>query len=128
MIRKEEIFIKMMKEVRVKYRFENFRYRRSKGNRSVVGGIRAFTLLRNRMYKCVLPRRIDREPGGVRVAKNRTNFLIYDVVVYMSEVTNMAVCRSSAGGCDQGRSFSKFSHRKCTGLGFCSFFNIGIER
>ena len=47
---------------------------------------------------------IEQEPEGVRVAINRNNFPLYDVVVYMSWVTKMAVCRVSAGGCGEGRS------------------------
>ena len=54
MIREEEIFFKMIKEVRVKYRFENFSYNRRESNWSVVGAV---THLRNRLNKCVLPRK-----------------------------------------------------------------------
>ena len=51
---REEIFFKMIKEVRVKYRFENFSYNQRKVNRSVVGGVGVVTLLRNRLNKCAL--------------------------------------------------------------------------
>ena len=57
MIGEEEIFFKMIKEVRIKNRFENFIYNGGDSNRSVLGGVGAVTLLRNRLNKCMLPRK-----------------------------------------------------------------------
>ena len=54
---REEIFFKMIKEVRVKNRLKNFSYDGGESNRSVVGGVGAVTLLRNRQNKCVLQKR-----------------------------------------------------------------------
>ena len=46
-----------------------------------------------------ITRAIDREPRGVQVAKNRTNFLAYHDVVCTSLFIKMDVCRESGGGC-----------------------------
>ena len=78
MVRKEKVFFKMLKEVRVKNRFENFSYSRRKSNRSVVGGIRAVTLLRHRLYKCMLPgRRVGSsfEYEAKKTTKHRGQFI-----------------------------------------------------
>ena len=47
----------MFDEVGVKQRFENLSNSRSESNRAIVGGVGAVTLLRNRLNKCMLPRR-----------------------------------------------------------------------
>ena len=46
----------MIKEVKVKNRFENFSYN-GESNRSVVGGGVGTVTLRNRLNKCMLPRK-----------------------------------------------------------------------
>ena len=46
----------MFDEVGVKC-FENLSNSRSESNRAIVGRVRAVTLLRNRLNKCMLPRR-----------------------------------------------------------------------
>ena len=47
----------MFDEVGVKQSFENISNSRSESNRAIVGGVGAVTLLRNRLNKCMLPRR-----------------------------------------------------------------------
>ena len=47
----------MFDEVGVKQSFENLSNSRSESNRAIVGGVGAVTLLRNRLNKCMLPRR-----------------------------------------------------------------------
>ena len=47
----------MFDEVRVKQSFENLSNSRSESNRAIVGGVGVVTLLRNRLNKCMLPRR-----------------------------------------------------------------------
>ena len=47
---------KMFKKMRIENRFEDFSNSRSKGNRTIVGGIRAVTFLWSRMNQRVLPR------------------------------------------------------------------------
>ena len=46
----------MVKKLRVKNRFESFCYSRRESNRTIVGGVRAVTLLRHRLNKRMLPR------------------------------------------------------------------------
>ena len=47
----------MFDEVGVKQSFVNLSNSRSESNRAIVGGVRAVTLLKNRLNKCMLPRR-----------------------------------------------------------------------
>ena len=47
----------MLKEFRVKDGFKNFRNTGNKSNRTIVGGLRAVTLLRDRMNEGKLPAR-----------------------------------------------------------------------
>ena len=47
---------KMFKKMGIENRFEDFSNSRSKGNRTIVGGIRAVTFLWSRMNQRVLPR------------------------------------------------------------------------
>ena len=43
---------------------------------------------------------LEREPTGVSLAKNRTNYLCYGMIVGISYFINMAICRAFGGGCD----------------------------
>ena len=54
---KKIVRFKMFDEVGVKQSFENLSKSRSESNRAIVGGVGAVTLLRNRLNKCMLPRR-----------------------------------------------------------------------
>ena len=56
-IGKKIVRFKMFDEVGIKQSFENLGNSRSESNRVIVGGVRAVTLLRNRLNKCMLPRR-----------------------------------------------------------------------
>ena len=56
-IRKKVVRFEMFDEVGVKQSFENLSNSRSESNRAIVGGVGAVTLLRNRLNKCMLPRR-----------------------------------------------------------------------
>ena len=47
----------MFDEVGVEQSFEKLSNSRSESNRAIVGGVGAVTLLRNRLNKCMLPRR-----------------------------------------------------------------------
>ena len=56
---------------------------------------------------------IDWEPRGVNLAGKVTNFHTYHGVGHGSKCKELNVCRSSSGGCGQGRSFSNSPHKKC---------------
>ena len=56
-IGKKIVRFKMFDEVGVKQSFENLSNSRSESNRAIVGGIGAVTLLRNRLNKCLIPKR-----------------------------------------------------------------------
>ena len=56
-IGKKIVRFKMFDEVGIKQSFENLGNSRSESNRPIVGGVRAVTLLRYRLNKCMLPRR-----------------------------------------------------------------------
>ena len=56
-IGKKIVRFKMFDEVGIKQSFENLGNSRSESNRAIVGGVRAVTLLRYRLNKCMLPRR-----------------------------------------------------------------------
>ena len=61
----------MFDEVGVKQRFENFSNSRSESNRVIVGVV---TLLRNRLNKCMLPRRrisVGNKNEAKKTTKNR---------------------------------------------------------
>ena len=54
---KKVVKFEMLDEVGVKQSFEILSNSRSESNRAIVGGVGAVTLLRNRLNKCILPRR-----------------------------------------------------------------------
>ena len=56
-IGKKIVRFKMFDEVGIKQSFENLGNSRSESNKAIVGGVRAVTLLRYRLNKCMLPRR-----------------------------------------------------------------------
>ena len=68
----------MFDEVGVKQSFENLSNSRSESNRAIVGGVGAVTLLRNRLNKCMLPRRrisARNKNETKRMTKNRHQFI-----------------------------------------------------
>ena len=68
----------MFDEVRVKQSFENLSNSRSESNRTIVGGVGAVTLLRNRLNKCMLPRRrisARNKNEAKKTTKNRHQFI-----------------------------------------------------
>ena len=68
----------MFDEVGVKQSFKNLSNSRSVSNRATVGGVGAVTLLRNRLNKCMLPRRrisARNKNEAKKTTKNRRQFL-----------------------------------------------------
>ena len=68
----------MFDEVRVKQSFENCGNSQSESNSVIVGGVGPVTLLRNRLNKCLLPRRMI--SAGIKnevkkTTKNRHQFI-----------------------------------------------------
>ena len=77
-IGKKIVRFKMFDEVGVKQSFENVGNSRSESNRAIVGGVGAVTLLRNRLNKCMLPRRrisAGNKNEAKKTTKNRRQFL-----------------------------------------------------
>ena len=77
-IGKKIVRFKMFDEVEIKQSFENLGNSRSESNRAIVGGVRAVTLLRYRLNKCMLPRRrisIGNKDEAKKTTKNRRQFL-----------------------------------------------------
>ena len=77
-IGKKIVRFKMFDEVRIKQSFENLGNCRSESNRAIVGGVRAVTLLRYRLNKCMLPRRRINTGNKIeakKTTKNRRQFL-----------------------------------------------------
>ena len=78
MIRKKIVTFEMFDEVGVKQSFENFSNSRSESNRAIVGGVGDVTLLRNRLNKCMLPRRrisSGNKNEAKKMTKNRRQFI-----------------------------------------------------
>ena len=78
MIGKKIVRFKMFDEVGIKQSFENLGNSRSESNRAIVGGVRAVTLLRYRLNKCMLPRRrisTGNKDEAKKTTKNRRQFL-----------------------------------------------------
>ena len=68
----------MSDEVGVKQSFEYLSNSRSESNRAIVGGVGAVTFLRNRVNKCMLPRRrisAGNMNEGNEMTKNRRQFI-----------------------------------------------------
>ena len=68
----------MVDEEGVKQGFKNFSNSRSESNRAIVGGVGAVTLLRNRLNKCMLPRRrisAGNKNEAKKTTKNRRQFI-----------------------------------------------------
>ena len=67
----------MFDEVGVKQSFENLSNSRSESNRAIVGGVGTVILLRNRLNKCMLPRRISagNKNEAKKTTKNRHQFI-----------------------------------------------------
>ena len=68
----------MFDEVGVKQSFENFSNSQSESNRVIVGGVGAVTFLRNRLNKCMLPRRrisAGNKNEAKKTTKNRRQFI-----------------------------------------------------
>ena len=77
-IGKKIVRFKMFDEVGIKQSFENLGNSRSESNRAIVGGVRAVTLLRYRLNKCMLPRRrisAGNKDEAKKTTKNRRQFL-----------------------------------------------------
>ena len=77
-IGKKIVRFKMFDEVGIKQSFENLGNSRSESNRAIVGGVRAVTLLRYRLNKCMLPRRrisTGNKDEAKKTTKNRRQFL-----------------------------------------------------
>ena len=77
-IRKKNVRFEMFDEVGVKQSFENFSNSQSESNRAIVGGIGTVTLLRNRLNKCMLPRRrisARNKNEAKKTTKNRSQFI-----------------------------------------------------
>ena len=75
---KKIVRFKMSDEVGIKQSFENLGNSRSESNRAIVGGVRAVTLLRYRLNKCMLPRRricTGNKDEAKKTTKNRRQFL-----------------------------------------------------
>ena len=78
MISKKIVRLEMFDEVRVKQSFENLRNSRSEINRVIVGEVGAVTLLRNRLNKCMFPRRrmsSGNKNEAKKMTKNRRQFI-----------------------------------------------------
>ena len=74
---KKIVRFKMFDEVGVKQSFENLGNSRSESNRAIVGEVGAVTLLRNRLNKCVLPRKrinAGNKNEAKKTTKNRHQF------------------------------------------------------
>ena len=68
----------MSNEEGVKQSFENLSNSRSESNRAIVGGVGAVTLLRNRLNKCMIPRRrisAGNKNEAKKTTKNRCQFI-----------------------------------------------------
>ena len=68
----------MFDEVGVKQSFENHSNSRSESNRAIVGRVRALSLLRNRLNRCMLPRRrisTGNKNEAKKTTKNRHQFI-----------------------------------------------------
>ena len=77
-IRKKIVRFEMFDEVGVKQSFENLDNSRSESNRAIVGGVRAVTLFRYRLNKCMLLRRrisAGNKNEAKKTTKNRRKFL-----------------------------------------------------
>ena len=77
-IGKKIVRFKMFDEVGIKQSFENLGNSQSESNRAIVGGVRAVTLLRYRLNKCMLPRRrisTGNKDEAKKTTKNRRQFL-----------------------------------------------------
>ena len=77
-IGKKIVRFKMFDEVGIKQSFENLGNSRSESTRAIVGGVRAVTLLRYRLNKCMLPRRrisTGNKDEAKKTTKNRRQFI-----------------------------------------------------
>ena len=77
-IGKKIVRLKMFDEVGIKQSFENLGNSWSESNRAIVGGVRAVTLLRYRLNKCMLPRRricTGNKDEAKKTTKNRRQFI-----------------------------------------------------
>ena len=77
-IGKKIVRFEMFDEVGIKQSFENLGNSQSESNRAIVGGVRAVTLLRYRLNKCILPRRrisTGNKNEAKKTTKNRRQFL-----------------------------------------------------
>ena len=75
---KKIVRFEMFDEVGVKQSFENLSNSRSESNRAIVGGVGVVTLFRNRLNKCMLPRRrksVGNKNEAKRMTKNRCQFI-----------------------------------------------------
>ena len=76
-IGKKIVRFEMFDEVGVKQSFENLSNTRSESNRTIVERVGAVTLLRNRLSKCMLPRRIRarNKNEAKKTTKDRRQFI-----------------------------------------------------
>ena len=78
MIGKKVVRFEMFDEVGIKQSFKNLSNSRSESYRAIVGGVGAVTLLRNRLNKCMLPRRrisAGNKNEAKKTTKNRRQLL-----------------------------------------------------
>ena len=89
-IGKKIVRLDMLDEVGVKQSFENLSNSRSESNRAIVGGVGAVTLLRNRLKKCMLPRRW-RSAGNMNGVKKTTKNMHQFISKFLQESGRNAI-------------------------------------